>query len=145
MAGEKLTVTRDVGIPLREIRFRTSRSSGPGGQNVNRLETKVKLTFDTRSSIAFPAGVLARVLDALLREGWSEGIIRVVSQRHRSQWQNKQDALGKLAAILRKAMRPVKQRKPTAPTRSSRAVRSETKQKRSGVKKMRRNPIHDDE
>jgi ribosome-associated protein len=145
MTSPALEVTEGFRIPFRELRFRTARSSGPGGQNVNRLETKVEVLFDARASRAVSGDQKERLLAGLDREGWDDGMIRVVSQRHRSQWQNKQDALEKLSVILRHALRQIRTRTATKPTRSSRMIRVDTKKRRSGVKRMRSSPLRDPE
>ncbi|HYQ96238.1 MAG TPA: alternative ribosome rescue aminoacyl-tRNA hydrolase ArfB [Candidatus Eisenbacteria bacterium] len=124
-------------VPLHEIEFRTSHSSGPGGQNVNKLETRVEARWDLGASRAITPEERARLEAALGSRIGPRGILRVTSQRHRSQTRNKQAALERLQALVAEALAPVKARRATAPTRKSEESRLAEKRRRSRVKRLR--------
>ena len=127
-----------VEIPHAELRFRTSRSSGPGGQNVNKLETRVELMFDVVRSPSLSDDQKKTVLSALATRIDSEGILHISSQKSRSQWENKQLVIERLATLLHSALRVRKKRVKTGPTRGSKERRVQAKKKHSEKKKMRR-------
>lgn len=127
-------------IPSHEFRFRTSRSGGPGGQNVNKLETRVELLFDVKNSSVLNDDQRKLVLEKLSSRIDEEGVLRIVVQESRSQWENKQLAIKKLHQVLQKALKPQKPRVKTKPTRSSRERRLEGKKKRGGTKRLRTRP-----
>lgn len=102
-----------------EIQFITSRSGGPGGQNVNKVNSKVELRFDVRNSSLLSDEQKETLLIKLSGKISLEGVLSVVSQRERSQLANKEDAISKFYSLISKALRPVKPRKRTKPTRSS--------------------------
>lgn len=104
---------------LAEIQFITSRSGGPGGQNVNKVNSKVELRFDVRNSSLLSDEQKETLLIKLSGKISLEGVLSVVSQRERSQLANKEDAISKFYSLISKALRPVKPRKRTKPTRSS--------------------------
>ena len=134
MDGESIRVTRSVLLPLAEIDFRFSRSSGPGGQHANRSETRVEALFDVESSRALTAVQKRRVI---ARTGPT---IRAVAQDERSQWRNRELAVERIAEQLRAALKVERRRKPTKPTAASRERRLEDKRRRSETKRMRRAP-----
>lgn len=118
--------------------MKTSRSGGPGGQNVNKLETRVELRFDIAGSRSLSPDEKALLLERLRSRLESGGILRIVVQESRSQWQNKQIALEKLAEVMRNALKPRKKRKPTKPTKNAREKRLRAKRIRSERKNARR-------
>ena len=134
MDGESIRVTRSVLLPLAEIDFRFSRSSGPGGQHANRSETRVEALFDVESSRALTAVQKRRVV---ARTGPT---IRAVAQDERSQWRNRELAVERIVEQLREALKVERRRKPTKPTAASRERRLEDKRRRSETKRLRRAP-----
>jgi ribosome-associated protein len=123
-------------ILSKECSYQTSRSGGKGGQNVNKVESRVEIIFDISSS-----QVLTEEQKNILSQKLSDGsIIRISSEKNRSQLQNKEDAGRKLIALISKALTPVKKRKPTRPSRSSKEKKLESKKKTSEKKALRQKP-----
>jgi ribosome-associated protein len=120
-----------------EFQFLTSRSSGPGGQNVNKVNSKVELRFDIQNSELLSTDQKEILLTKLASRITSEGILIIVSQRHRSQLANKEDSEKKLYTIVQKALTPAKPRKVTKPTRSSVEKRLTSKRIKSVIKQTR--------
>jgi len=133
-----LIVTPKLRIPLREFQFTFARSSGPGGQNVNKLNTKALLRWPLVSSPSLPEAVRQRLLAKVRRRVTSEGDLLIVSQRFRDAGRNVADCLEKLRELLREAARPPKPRRPTRPTQASRRRRLEQKHRQSRKKQQRR-------
>lgn len=120
-----------------EFQFLTSRSSGPGGQNVNKVNSKVELRFDIQNSALLSDGQKDILLKKLATKITSEGILSIVSQRDRSQLSNKEDAIEKLYLLMEKALKPVKPRKNTRPTKGSVERRLATKRIKAEIKQNR--------
>ncbi len=135
-----LVVNARLRIPLREIRFRFSRSSGPGGQNVNKVNTKAELRWNAAASPSLPEPVRARLLAAQRRRIASDGELIVTSQRFRDAGRNVADCLEKLRAVIEAAAVAPKPRRATKPSRASRERRLQSKQRQSQRKQLRRPP-----
>ena len=127
-------MTRSVVLPLGEVRFRTSRSSGPGGQHAQKSETRVEVVFDVEASEALTEGQKRRVVS---RAG---PVLRAIAQDERSQLRNRDLALERLVERLREALRVERKRVPTKPTAAARKRRLEQKRRRSAMKRLRRPP-----
>jgi ribosome-associated protein len=130
-------------IPSAELQFKTSRSGGPGGQNENKLETRVEVLFDVANSPTIPVHIRQRLLSKLASQLDSSGILHVVAQDTRSQWKNKQLAVERLADILKSALIVRKKRIGTKPTHTAHEVRLRTKKARGATKRMRKVSIED--
>ncbi len=135
MNSKIIWVTPQLAIPLSEISFRSSRSGGPGGQNVNKVESRVELTFDIVNSQSLSDVQRAKVSKALRNKIDSNGILHLTSQKSRSQWENKETVLTEFSRLLKTAIKPSKKRIRTHP---SKAVREERlKEKRIIARKKR--------
>ncbi len=121
-----------------EISFTYSRSPGPGGQNVNKTASKATLWFDVANSPSLSADQRRRLRSELATRIGRDGMLRVVSWRHRTQLANRRDALARFTGLLAEALRPRLRRKPTRPSRASRERRLSDKQHRSRLKQTRR-------
>jgi ribosome-associated protein len=125
-------------IPLSELVFQFSRSGGKGGQNVNKVETKVELIFDVRNSPSITVDDRSMLLHRLGSRLDGEGKLHIISQESRSQWANREQAVSKFVGILEAAMKPVKKRTKTRIPASSKRKRLEHKKRRGEIKKLRR-------
>ena len=132
-----LKITKTLVIPSNEIKWRFSRSSGPGGQNVNKIESRVEIIFDLEDSKVlndYQKEILKRNLNNKL----VNNTLRLAVQEHRNQLLNRQLALMKASSILKNALnKPFKLRKSTQPTKASQKKRVEFKKKRGELKKSR--------
>ena len=135
-----IRITDAIAIEEREVEESFVRAAGPGGQNVNKVATAVQLRFDVRSSPSLPDDVRARLEKLAGRRLTQEGVLIITAQRYRIQERNRQDALERLVALIRRAVvRPAPRRPPT-PTASARRRRLEAKSHRAGIKKLRTTP-----
>ena len=132
-----LDITPTLSIPDDELVERFVRSSGPGGQNVNKVSSAVELRFDAARSPSLPEDVRARVLARRDRRITADGVVVISAQRHRTQDRNREDARERLAELLRQATVVAKPRVPTRPTKASRVRRVEAKKQRAKVKQGR--------
>ena len=122
----------------RELQFSASRSSGPGGQNVNKVNTRVELRFHIASSALLSEEEKIRLLEKLAKKINSEGELILVSQTERSQLKNKEKVTERFYSLLTRALTPRKKRKPTKPSPASKEERLEEKRKQAEKKKRRK-------
>jgi ribosome-associated protein len=133
-----IRITDSISIDESELSESFVRSSGPGGQNVNKVSSAVQLRFDARRSPSLPNDVAIRLMRLAGSRATKDGVIVIIAQRHRSQDQNRQDARDRLAELIREAaVRPVP-RRATKPTKASKQRRIEGKKRRSQIKSLRR-------
>ena len=133
-----LRVTRSVVIPERELTWRFSRSSGPGGQSVNTADSRVELSLDVARTTALGPVQRARVLERLSRR-LVDGVLTVKASEHRSQLRNREAALERMAKTLASALAPPPpRRRPTRPTRGAVERRLADKKRRARTKRLRR-------
>jgi ribosome-associated protein len=133
-----LAVGGSVSIPEAELRWRFSRSSGPGGQGVNTADSRVELVFDVAASTAFTPAQRARVLERLSGR-LVDGVLTVVASEYRAQLRNRAAARARLAAMLRQALAPdPPPRRATRPSRAARERRLADKHRRTFTKQLRR-------
>ncbi|HWH34534.1 MAG TPA: alternative ribosome rescue aminoacyl-tRNA hydrolase ArfB [Acidimicrobiales bacterium] len=134
-AGERLEVNRHCAIPLGELRWRTSRSGGPGGQHANTSDTRVEVIFDVVASPSLGPGQRRRLRERLGDE------VRAVAADERSQARNRALALERLRTRLASALVVTPPRRATRPTAGSRRRRLDAKRRRSETKRLRRPPL----
>ncbi len=138
-----IQVTDTIAIDPREINFTFVRSSGPGGQNVNKVSSAVQLRFDANSSSSLPEDVKKRLIPLAGRRATSAGVIVIEAKRYRHQEQNRMDAIKRLTSLIAKAAQPRKPRRSSRPPNSSLRERLDIKKRRSNVKKLRQRPVSD--
>jgi ribosome-associated protein len=132
-----IRVTDSISIDESELSESFVRSSGPGGQNVNKLSTAVQLRFDVRHSLSLPNDVAIRLARLAGKRLTKDGVLVLIAQSHRTQERNRADARDRLIGLIRQAaVRPVP-RRATKPTKASKQRRIEGKKRRSGIKGMR--------
>ena len=139
-----LIVNQRIQVPLRELQFSFVRSSGPGGQNVNKVSTKAVLQWRVVRNRTLPPDVRERFLQEFKRRVTKEGWIVITSQRFRDQSRNVADCVEKLRAMLEAVAVAPKPRKPTRPSRGARERRLQTKRLRSARKRLRGTPSSED-
>jgi len=133
-----IPVTDHISLDESELRWDFVRSSGPGGQNVNKVATAVQLRFDVRHSPGLSPETKKRLARIAGRKMTSDGVLVITARRFRYQERNRMDALERLAALIRQASTVPKRRVRTAPSRAAREERLREKKIRGGKKKERR-------
>jgi len=139
-----LRVTSTLVIEESELEERFVRSSGPGGQNVNKVATAVQLSFNASSSPALDDGIRERLRQLAGRRMTADGVIVIDARRYRTQADNRQDARDRLVALLRAAVILPKRRRKTRPSAAVSERRLTSKKRRADVKKGRGRPAADD-
>jgi ribosome-associated protein len=137
--GGVIQVTDAISIDENELMFDFVQASGPGGQNVNKVSTAVRLRFDVRNSPSLPDYVREKLEHVAGRRLSSDGVLLIAAQRFRSQLRNREDAIERLVGLVRTAAIRQPIRRPTRPTLGSRQRRLEAKGQRSETKRMRGN------
>ncbi len=138
-------ITSSLAIPLSELRFTFSRSSGKGGQHVNKVNSRVTLWFDLEASTTFTPVQKERIRTHLAGRINKEGILQLDADRRRSQGANREEALARFAALLKGALHVQKHRRKTKPTAGAKKRRLRQKKQRSQLKKQRnKNVFRDD-
>jgi ribosome-associated protein len=138
MVGGPLRVTRSIVVPEKDLRWRFSRSSGPGGQSVNTADSRVELSLDVSTTTSLGPVQRARAMERLAGR-LVDGVLTVTASEHRSQFRNREAAEERLAAILARAVAPPpKARRPTKPSRGAVDRRIADKKRRSQTKRLRR-------
>ncbi len=138
-----IQITETIAIEEREIDERFVRASGPGGQNVNKVATAVELRFDIRAS-SLPAEVKERLERVAGRRVVANGVLLIDSREYRTQGQNREAALRRLIALIRRAASRPKTRRPTRPSAAARERRITAKKRRSNLKDLRRRRPHEE-
>ena len=138
-----IQIAPSIEIDEREIKETFVRSSGPGGQNVNKVATAVQLRFDVARSPSLPHGMRARLCRLAGKRMTEEGVLVIDARRYRTQERNRQDARDRLAALILQAAESPKQRRKTRPTVASQKRRLEEKRRRTEIKRLRKSPIAD--
>src|SRR5580704_19278357 len=133
-----IRINAAIAIDEREIEESFVRASGPGGQNVNKVSSAVQLRFDLSRSRSLPEEVRERLARLAGRRLTRDGVIVIIAQRYRTQERNRQDALDRLVALIRRAAVPPTPRRPTKPSRAAKERRLQAKARRATVKQQRR-------
>jgi ribosome-associated protein len=139
-----LPVNAHLSIPDGELSWSFVRSSGPGGQNVNKVATAVQLRFDLDGSATLSADVKARLTALAGRRITADGALLIIARNHRTQERNRREAGERLVDLIRRSLAPPKARRATAPTRAARERRLESKTRVQRAKRLRRRPRWDE-
>ena len=138
LENDVLVISNTVRIPVSEVQNSFTRSSGPGGQHVNKTSTRAEITFDLQNSVSIPEHERSWLLTRLASKLDTNGQIHIAAQEYRSQRRNKQAAIERLREILQEALKRPKKRKKSKPSRSSVEARLQSKKRDSETKKQRR-------
>ena len=137
-----IVISPSISLNENEIQYDFIRASGPGGQNVNKVASSVQLRFYVRNSPSLTSDIKERLTKLAGRRITEEGILIIEAKRHRTQEQNRLEAVERLVDLIRRAQEKPKPRHATRPTRASREKRLAVKRKRSDIKKNRQTPPH---
>ena len=140
-----IRITPTLSIDESEFHFTFVRSSGPGGQNVNKVATAVQLRFNAAHATALPDDLRRRLARLAGKRMTAEGVLVITARRHRTQQKNREDAVNRLVGLIRQAAIVPRKRRKTRPTRISKERRLEDKRRRSQAKRMRKHIRHEDE
>ena len=135
---DSIIINNHVTIPRSELHFKFARGGGPGGQNVNKVETRVELLFDVAHSPSFSDGDRDKLLSHLRSRITDDGILQIISGESRSQWQNREKAIDRFISLLQAALRPRKKRVKTKVPHGVKQKRLESKKRRGEIKRLRR-------
>lgn len=138
-----LEISPSLSIPRSELSAKATRSSGAGGQHVNKTSSRIELTWNVARTQALSDDQRALVLAALQSRITKDGDLRVVASNTRSQFRNREIAEQRLTKLIGDALRPVKKRRATKPTRAAKEARLDDKKKHSNKKRERRAPVDD--
>jgi len=144
MTDNMLKITDTLSIPKEELTFTASPSQGPGGQNVNKVSTRVTLRFDLMGSPSLTEEQKALALRRLATRVNTDGALRVVSQQTRSQWANREAAMERFAELMREALRQTLPRKKTRVSLVAKRRRLEDKRRQSRIKRLRSKRVIED-
>ena len=137
MTESGIIINNQLTISEAELEFRTSRSSGPGGQHVNKTDSRVELLFDVPNSPSLSESQRTKVHEALKNRIDKEGVLHIFAQSYRSQSRNREEAVERFVELLQIALKPRKKRKPTRPSKASKERRLKSKKEQSEKKKRR--------
>ena len=138
-----IPITPSLSLHERDIEERFVRSSGPGGQNVNKVATAVQLRFDVKGS-SLPDAIKHRLLALAASRLTEDGVLVIEAREHRTQSQNREAARERLVALIRRAMHRPKTRRPTKPGKAAKEQRLASKKRRGEIKARRRHTIADE-
>jgi ribosome-associated protein len=135
-----IKITPTIHLDENEIREDFVRASGPGGQNVNKVDTAVQLRFNVANSPSLSEPIRKRLLYLARNHITDDGVLIIEAKRFRSQKRNREDAFNRLVSLIRQAAKPLKDRRKTKPTRASQEQRLKKKRHRSEIKRSRQSP-----
>lgn len=139
----QLVINSRLSIPLSELQFGFTRSQGPGGQNVNKLSTRVELTFEIFQSSSLTDEQKQQIAAVLKSRVDANGILRLAAQSSRSQWRNREEVLERFVSLIQQALTPKKKRVPTKATHGAKQKRL-TSKRLASLKKRNRNRVSEE-